>query len=170
MNLENKVLELVKEKPLLMSELEEKLGVSVEEVIDAGVLSFLRKYELAEITPTNEGGLVKITPRGLQLLNLPDLPEDELPSNLSELMEKHYGGKLGANLKTLYTPDQHAETADWITDMAIRYGVKANGVIRALWLCAKDTVWAKLKQDVKANHSFFAVAPPLVSAKTEEKR
>jgi CTP-dependent riboflavin kinase len=78
MNIEDKVfkvLGLLKEKPMLMSEIEDKLGLSVADVIDVGVLPFLRKYKLAEITPTNEGGLVKITEKGLHLLNLPDLPE-----------------------------------------------------------------------------------------------
>jgi hypothetical protein len=50
---------------------------------------------------------------------------------------------------TLYTDDQHAETADQITKMAIRFHVTEYNVIHALWLGSKDTVWAKLEQDVK---------------------
>jgi hypothetical protein len=49
----------------------------------------------------------------------------------------------------LYTPDQHAETTEEITAMAIRFNVRGNDVIHALWLGSKDTVWAKLEQDVK---------------------
>ena len=49
----------------------------------------------------------------------------------------------------LYTPDQHAETTEGITAMAIRFNVRGNDVIHALWLGSKDTVWAKLEQDVK---------------------
>ena len=172
MNIEEKILkgilELIKEKPMLMSEIEDKLGLSVADVIDVGALPFLRKYKLAEITPTNEGGLVKITEKGLHLLDLPNLPEDETPpQNLLELMEKHYHRKIDVDLKTLYTTTQHAETADWITDMAIRYGVKANDVIRAMWLCARSEVWAKLERDLKAKHRFFAITPPLVSDENE---
>ena len=77
MNIEDKVLELVKEKPLLMSELEEMSELPMLDVIDAAI--FLKKYGLIAMTPTDTGGggLVKITPRGLHLLNLPNLPEDE---------------------------------------------------------------------------------------------
>ena len=49
----------------------------------------------------------------------------------------------------LYTPDQHAETTEWITDMAIRFNVRGNDVIRAMWTIAKGTVWAKLALDAK---------------------
>ena len=49
----------------------------------------------------------------------------------------------------LYTPDQHAETTEGITAMAIRFNVRGNDVIHALWSIAKDSVWAKLEQDVK---------------------
>ena len=150
MNLEDEVLGLLKEKPLLMSKLQEQWQLSTVELV--GVLAFLQKYKLVEIIPLDSpdgGEMVWITPRGLQLLNLPNLPENEPPSNLLGLMEKHYGGKNSADLKPLYTPTQHTETADWITDMAIRYGVKANDVIRALWLDGKTTVWAKLEQDKK---------------------
>ena len=48
----------------------------------------------------------------------------------------------------LYTPDQHAETAEQISKMAIRFHVMEYDVIHALWLGSKDTVWAKLEQDV----------------------
>lgn len=162
---EDRILELLKEKPMLMTELQEELRFTTNGIV--GVMAFLENYKLVETSVSTEHELMaKITPRGLQLLNSPDLPEEESPSNLLELMERHYGGKIGVELKTLYTPTQHAETTDWITDMAIRYGVKANDIICAMWFIAKDMVWAKLEQDVKASHSFFAVTPPLVSAKT----
>ena len=48
-----------------------------------------------------------------------------------------------------YTPDQHAETTDEITAMAIRFNVRGNDVIHALWTIAKDSVWAKLALDAK---------------------
>lgn len=76
MNIEDKILGLVRDMPLLMTELEEKSELPMLEVIDAAI--FLNKYELITTTPTEKGGgMVKITPRGLQLLNLPKLPEDE---------------------------------------------------------------------------------------------
>lgn len=49
----------------------------------------------------------------------------------------------------LYTDDQHAETAEWISKMAIRFHVMEYDVICALWSIAKDSVWAKLTLDVK---------------------
>jgi hypothetical protein len=67
----------------------------------------------------------------------------------------------------LYTDNQLTETNNWIISMAMRYDVSADDVIRALWLEGKSTVWAKLEQDLKAKHQFFAITPPLVSAKKE---
>jgi len=163
MNLEEKILELIKEKPMLISVIEEKLGVSVTEVIDAGALPFLRKYGLAEIAPTDEGGLVKITPKGLQLLNFPKI-EDELPSDQLEALEKLWGNETDRALdnemdlsledktiEPIYTPKQHTETANWLIGMATRFDVSRKDVICALWLCAKDAVWARLERDVKEN-------------------
>ena len=49
----------------------------------------------------------------------------------------------------LYTDDRHAETAEQITKMAIRFHVTEYDVIHAMVSIAKDTVWAKLEQDVK---------------------
>ena len=49
----------------------------------------------------------------------------------------------------LYTNDQHAETAEHITKMAIRFHVMEYDVIHALWLGSKDMVWAKLERDVE---------------------
>ena len=49
----------------------------------------------------------------------------------------------------LYTPDQHAGITEGITDMAIRFNVRGNDVILALWSIAKDSVWAMLERDVK---------------------
>ena len=52
-------------------------------------------------------------------------------------------------ISDLYTPDQHAETTEGITAMAIRFNIRGNDVIHALWAIAKDTVWAKLALDIK---------------------
>ena len=155
MNLEEKILELIKEKPMLISVIEEKLGVSVTEAIDAGALPFLRKYGLAEIAPTNEGSLVKITPKGLQLLSLPNI-EGELPSDQLETLEKLWGNEMDLSLEDktiepLYTSKQHTETTNWLIGMATRFDVSRKDVICALWLCAKDAVWARLERDVKEN-------------------
>jgi hypothetical protein len=49
----------------------------------------------------------------------------------------------------LYTLDQHAETTEGITAMAIRFNVPGKDVIHALWRGGKDTVWAKLALDLK---------------------
>ena len=94
MNITDKILELIKEKPMLISVIEEKLRVSVTHVIDVGALSFLRKHKLAEITPTNEGGLVKITEKGLHLLNSPNLPEDETTEEWIDQREHEIGDSI----------------------------------------------------------------------------
>ena len=49
----------------------------------------------------------------------------------------------------LYSRDQHAETTEGITAMAIRFNIRGNDVIHALWANAKDSVWAKLTLDMK---------------------
>ena len=49
----------------------------------------------------------------------------------------------------LYSIPQHAETAEQITKMAIRFGIRGKDVIHALWLGSRDTVWAKLALDLK---------------------
>ena len=49
----------------------------------------------------------------------------------------------------LYSIDQHVETTEKITDMAIRFNIRGNDVIHALWTIAKDSVWAKLTLDLK---------------------
>ena len=86
MRLEDKILGLLKETPMLMTELEEKSELPMLDVIDVAI--FLKKYELIETTSTDKGGgLVKITARGLQLLNLPGLPEDETTAS-SEFSEE----------------------------------------------------------------------------------
>lgn len=96
MKLEDKrVLELVKEKPMPISELQEELLLSSVEMMD--VLAFLQKYELVEILPvgaTAEDGMVWIMPKGVQLLNLPDLPEGVLPSDQLEVLEQHWGDEV----------------------------------------------------------------------------
>ena len=87
MRAEDKVLKLLKEKALLMSELQEKLQLSTVEVLSA--LAFMRKYKLVEVMPTATGEheeRVNITARGLQLLDLPSLPEDETTAS-SEFSE-----------------------------------------------------------------------------------
>ena len=149
---ENEILELLKEKDMMISELREEFtsgGVSTGESrhVDS-VLTFLQKYKLVEIVPTDEGGLVKITPRGLQLLNLPNLPEDETTGEeITELTL--IGQKMADKTINLYSLSQHTETANWIDAMAMRFNVSGNDVIRAMWAIAKDTVGAKLERDVK---------------------
>ena len=109
--------------------------------------------------------MIKITDRGLQLLNLPSLPEDESPLNLLELMEKQYATFREHNLDMIFTLPkvksekdktinlyplyQHTGIANWIDAMAMRYNVRSNDVICAMWAIAKDSVWAKLEQDAK---------------------
>lgn len=48
----------------------------------------------------------------------------------------------------LYTGDQHAETAEQITKMAIRFHVMEYDVVHAMVSIAKDSVWSKLERDV----------------------
>lgn len=101
MNKIEKILELVKEEPVVMENLEKMLEMSMLDVID--VVMFLKKYGLVVTTPTDEGGgLVQITPSGLQLLNLPDLPEGELPSDQLEVLEKHWGSEVDVDMKWLF--------------------------------------------------------------------
>lgn len=162
MNLEDKVLELIKENPLLIHELQTKLQVSSTNTIS--VLAFLQKYKLVEVMPTTTGEheeRVNITARGLQLLDLPNLPDDELPSDQLEVLEKHWGDEMDRELDReadlnfgqepidLYTPNQHVESIKGITSMATRFDTRNSDVIHALWAIAKDTVWAKLERDVK---------------------
>ena len=149
MRLENGMLELLKEKPMLMTELEKELQLAREGVFL--VLAFLQKSKLVEIIPLDSSDgdeMVWITSRGLQLLNLPSLPGDETTGEeITELTLIEQ--KMADKTINLYSLSQHTETADCITDMSIRYGVKANDVIRAMWTIAKDTVGAKLERDVK---------------------
>ena len=154
MIIEDKILKCVKEKPLLMSELEEKLQLGREGVF--GVLVFLQKHKLVEIIPLDSPDgdeMVWIAPRGLQLLNLPNLPEERVPSNQRERFERQWAAltndEKNEDVKALYTPTQHAETTEGITDMAIRFNARGNDVISALWLGGKSEVWAKLEQDIK---------------------
>ena len=158
MNLEDKVLKLVKEKPLLTYELQTKLQVSTVNMI--GVLAFLQKHKLVEVTPTSQGDTaIKITERGLQLLNLPDLPEDELPSDQLEVLERHWGDEVDRALdqeadlnlgdKTIDLYTQQAESIKGIATMATRFNTRNSDVICALWAIAKDTVGAKLERDVE---------------------
>ena len=90
----DRILELVKEEPVLIGELEAKLRLPLTEFGDA--VAFLEKYRLVELSPSDEGEgpRVQITPSGLQLLNLPDLPEDELPSDQLKVLEQHCGEEM----------------------------------------------------------------------------
>ena len=74
MNIVDKVLKLLKEKPLLMTELEKELQLSTDDILS--VMAFLEKYKLLETMASSKHELMaKITEQGLHLLNLPDLPE-----------------------------------------------------------------------------------------------
>ena len=91
-----KILELVKEKqeegePGYMADLGEELGMPDKEMIL--VCGFLEKHGLITMDDATDG--VQITPSGLQLLNLPDLPEGELPSDQLEVLEQHWGDEMG---------------------------------------------------------------------------
>lgn len=74
-NVEDRLLELIREKPMLVERLQEELPLSVEKT-DA-VLIFLRKQGLIESTPVLGGGIgVFITPKGLKLLESNDPPTE----------------------------------------------------------------------------------------------
>ena len=92
MKTEDRILKLLKEKqvegePGYMADLGEELDMPDNEMIL--VCGFLKKNGL--ITVDEVTGGVWITPNGVQLLNLPDLPEDELPSDQLEVLERHWG-------------------------------------------------------------------------------
>jgi len=94
MNGVDKMLESVKEKHVLMGELEAMLGLGLVEFGDA--MALLGKYKLIDLSPSDneEGPWVQITARGRQLLNLPNLPEDELPSDQLEVLGQHWGDEI----------------------------------------------------------------------------
>lgn len=147
MDLEDKVLRLLKEKPLLVMDLRTKLMLPDEKT--ASVLAFLKKQGLIDTEPsTNEMMMAKITERGLHLLNLPNLPEGETTGEeITELML--IDQKMGDKTINLYSLSQLTETANWIDNMAMRFNVRPEDVTRALWLDGKTTVWAKLEQDMR---------------------
>ena len=51
--------------------------------------------------------------------------------------------------KELYKKDKLKVAGDEITAMAERFGVTKEDVISAVWAISKDSVWAKLEQDLK---------------------
>ena len=158
------ILKMLKEKPMLMTELQKELGFTTNEIV--GVMAFLEKYQLVKTSVSNDHELMaKITQSGLQLLDLPSLPGGESSSNQLEMLkidEKEHGhdtylftktkaeGRAGKD-KTidLYTSDQQVESIKGIAGMATRFGIRNSDVIHATWAIAKDSVWAKLEQDVK---------------------
>lgn len=145
---ENKILGLLKEKPMLVSELYKKLPLATSDMLS--LMAFLEKYQLVETMASAEHELMaKITEKGVQLLNLPNLPEDETTGEeITELTLIEQ--KMADKTINLYSLSQHTETANWIDAMAMRFNVSGNDVIRAVWAIAKDTVGAKLERDVKA--------------------
>ena len=175
MNLEKKVLELLKEKPMLVSELYKKLPLATSDMLS--LMAFLEEYKLIETMASAEHELMaKITEKGVQLLNLPSLPEGEsVKSEIGEVesiagmveqineesnkrrwkskAEKDYDAWADTlrdkKMINIYSLSQHTETANWIDAMAMRFNVSGNDVIRAMWAIAKDTVGAKLERDVK---------------------
>jgi len=102
MNGVEKILESVKEKHVLVGELEAMLGLPLAEFGEA--IAFLGKYKLVDLSPSGneEGPWVQIMPSGLQLLNLPNLPEEELPSDQLEVSERHWGGEVDEGRKWLF--------------------------------------------------------------------
>lgn len=143
MKAENRILELVKEKPMLMSELQNELAFSTGGMI--GVMAFLEQYRLIETTESTKHELMaKITRKGLQLLNLPDLPEDESPSDQLEVMERHWADEMEKEL------DREADLNLGLK--SIRFDIRkirSNDAIRIARSIAKDNVLAKLVRAIK---------------------
>lgn len=65
----DEMLELLKEKPLSVTELKDKLKLSLDET--ATIIDFFVKFECISV----KNGKAIITDRGLKVLELPDLPE-----------------------------------------------------------------------------------------------
>ena len=86
MRTEDKILKILKQHTngIMADELYEELSTPIPDEEVHSACAFLKKYGL--ITVGYGGESAKITPRGLQLLNLPDLPEDETtaPNEFSE--------------------------------------------------------------------------------------
>ena len=57
--------------------------------------------------------------------------------------------KMAKKLEQLYNKAKLKVAGDEITAMAERFGVRKEDVIFAVWAIAKDSVWAKLEQDLK---------------------
>ena len=81
MRTEDKILKILKQHTngIMAEELYEELSTPIPNGEMHSACAFLKKYGL--ITVGYRGESAKITERGRQLLNLPDLPDDELPSN-----------------------------------------------------------------------------------------
>lgn len=56
---------------------------------------------------------------------------------------------MAKKLEDLYNKDKLKEAGDEIVVMAERLGVRKEDVISAVWAISKDSVWAKLEQDLK---------------------
>ena len=98
MKTEDKILKILKQHTngLMAEELYEELSTPIPDEEVHSACAFLKKYGL--ITVGYGGESAKITPRGRQLLNLPNLPEDELPSNQLEVLERHWGDEIDREL------------------------------------------------------------------------
>ena len=160
---ENRILELVSQKPMLMSKLQKESAFSTKGMI--GIMAFLEKYKLVETRERDKHELMaKITPRGLQLLNLPGLPEDESSSNLLEVMERHWADEMEQEL------DREADLN--LGQKTIRFDIRKirkSDVIRTKRSIVKDNVLAKLVQAIKEKREFSEAIINLIKAR-EDKR
>lgn len=90
---EDKILKLVKEKPLSAVELQTQLQLS-DRSMDT-IIQFLIKHDFIN----KEDGMVSITEPGVKLLSLPDLLEDELPKDQMEILEQFWVDKIDKELE-----------------------------------------------------------------------
>ena len=88
MQMIDKTLKLVKEKPLSAVELQTQLQLS-DRNMDT-IIQFLIKHDFIN----KEDGMVSLTEAGVKLLSLPDLLEDELPKDQMELLEQYWADEV----------------------------------------------------------------------------
>ena len=56
---------------------------------------------------------------------------------------------MAKKLEELYNKAKLKEAGDEITAMAERFEIRKEDVLFAVWAISKDSVWAKLEQDLK---------------------
>ena len=128
MRTEDKILKILQQhiNGIMAEELYEELSTPMSDEEVHSACAFLKKYGL--ITVGYGGESAKITARGLQLLNLPSLLGDELPSDQLEVLERHWSDEMDMAL------DQEADL-NLRQDPTIKV-VGDNGTIleQTLWL------------------------------------